>query len=300
MHDIGKTRQEFEMMNEYDQHELEGEALLGSLLGEAEAEYEAEHGGALGEVQEMELAAELLGVATERELDDVCRKLISGATREVKDFARSEPGERLGGMLKAFAKQALPIAGKAVGAAVGGPLGAKFGGATAKRIANMFELEVDGLSHEDRELEIAQKLVRIGAAAANEAARAPGQLPAQTIARRAFMSAARSHAPGLFRGGAPGPGGAPAGRDRSVRAGRNASVQDGVASARRRPNGTLRRGGAPSGPIEPAPALEDPAIDPAIVDSDESDPTVGELSVEPRPRGGRWFRRGRSIVLTGI
>ncbi|GAB4413014.1 MAG: hypothetical protein OHK0039_19490 [Bacteroidia bacterium] len=68
----------------------------------------------------------------------------------------------------------------------------------------MFELELEGLSPEDREFEVARSVVRLATdtarRAANIAARTPQAAPAQ-VAKAALTQAATVHAPGLVRSG---------------------------------------------------------------------------------------------------
>jgi len=230
MHDIDRNQLESEAemgmgpMHEQDQEqemegELEGESMLRSLFAEAEqevegegeygaeaeAEGEAEYEGEqeaespLGEEQEMELAAQLLEVGSDAELEYFMGNLFRRAARGVRSFARSRHGRMLGGMVKRLAKKALPIAGRAVGTYFGGPVGARLGGRLGRFASNLFELELEGLSPEDREFEIARQVVRLGAAAASRAARAPRTAPPRVVAQRAFTSAARVFAPGLLR-----------------------------------------------------------------------------------------------------
>ena len=77
---------------------------------EAEAEQEGEY-ETLGEMEQLELAAELLEVSNEQELEnffgDVFRKVGKG----VSDFAKSSTGQALGGILKQAASKALPVIG---------------------------------------------------------------------------------------------------------------------------------------------------------------------------------------------
>jgi hypothetical protein len=64
---------------------------------------------------------------------------------------------------------------------------------------NLFELELEGLSQEDREFEAAKQFVRFASEAVKNAASAPGGNPV-AIARSALAAAAQRHAPGLLNG----------------------------------------------------------------------------------------------------
>ncbi len=191
----------------FEEAELEGEY---EYEGEFESEYEDEGEGefeifemegVFDEAEEMELAAELLTVSDEYELEQFLGKLIKKVGSKVKRFARSATGRALGGVLKSVAKKALPIAGRAAGAFFGGPVGAAVGGKLASAAGKAFGLELEGLSPEDQEFEVARRFVRLSASAAKKAAQAPRSAPAAQVAKAAVKAAARKHAPGLVRKG---------------------------------------------------------------------------------------------------
>lgn len=160
-------------------------------------------GTPFSEADEMELAAELLGVSSEAELDQFLGNLIKrGAqlvgkgVQAVSTFANSPTGQALGGILKGAAKQVLPIAGAAVGAKFGSP---QLGSMLASGLGSIFGLELEGLSHEDQEFEMARHFVRFGGAAAANAAAAPTTASPQATATSAAQAAAQQFAPGLIR-----------------------------------------------------------------------------------------------------
>lgn len=134
------------------------------------------------EMEEMELAAELLATNNDRELDH----FLGGLTGPLK------------GVLRSVIKTALPVAGAAAGTFFGGPVGAAIGGKLGSAASNMFELELEGLSNEDQEFEVARALVRLtkDAAASLDNMRPSGNEGKD--ARNAFISAAMRHAPGLL------------------------------------------------------------------------------------------------------
>jgi hypothetical protein len=192
----------------------------------------------LSEADEMDLAAELLSVTSEAELDQFLGKLIQG----VGKFVKSPVGRALGGIFKTVAKKALPIVGNLVAPGIGGVAGhliasglghRKHRGApqhghlrepdrarqvphhspqdrdrdvrdsrtdagVADRASEMFGLELEGLSMEDQQFEVARVFVRFAIAATRElSSRAPGASP-RAAAIDAATSAAREHAPGLL------------------------------------------------------------------------------------------------------
>lgn len=163
--------------------------------------HELEQNNELHESLEMELAHELLNVTNEQELNMFLGKLIRGVGRGIRNFARSGVGRAIGGALKGVAKIAIPIAGKALGGMVGGPLGAMVGGKLASAATNLFELELEGLSPEDREFEVARAYVRFANDAIQNVARQGQQFPNQNptaLVNRAIRQSAQLYAPGLL------------------------------------------------------------------------------------------------------
>jgi uncharacterized protein (DUF697 family) len=199
MHDIDRTLMEYESgMNGYE----------GEYEGEFDDEYEYEFEGAyeeydepevFDEEEEMDLAAELLSVTDDEELDQFLGKLIKKGFSKVRKFAKSSTGRALGGLLKGVAKKALPIVGGALGTAIGGPAGGAIGGKLASAASRLFEMELEGLSPEDQEFEVAKRVVRLAGSAAKNAALAPSNMPPKAAAKAAVVAAAKKHAPGLLR-----------------------------------------------------------------------------------------------------
>ena len=172
----------------------------------------------LSEADEMALAAELLNVTNEDELDLFLGGLIKKVGGAVGKFVKSPLGKAIGGVLKGVAKKALPIAGGALGAYFGGPLGAKIGSGLAQAAGGALGLELESLSQEDREFEGAKQFVRFAADTVNNAASAPPHVDPGTAAQSAAIAAAQKYAPDLLR---PSAGfAAPSPRPRKARGGR--------------------------------------------------------------------------------
>lgn len=195
MHDIDRTFMEYtpEMgASEHEQFQF------------AEAEWPGASGEVFGESELMELAAELLEVTNETELNYFLGGLLKKAGSALGQVIKSPVGQALGGILKGAARQALPAIGSALGGYVGGPSGAKIGGQLASSAGRIFGLETEGLSHEDEAFEVAKQYVRLAGDAVKNAVGMPAGDP-RAVAQAAVAQAAQRYAPGLLRGAAPAP-----------------------------------------------------------------------------------------------
>ncbi|HEX8452000.1 MAG TPA: hypothetical protein VF647_07885 [Longimicrobium sp.] len=191
--------------HELDEYEAGIDALESSdefeWLGEAEPKWTGE--AVFDEVEEMELAAELLEIQSEEELEEFLGKLIRKAGGAVRKFAGSNVGKALGGVLKTVASKALPIAGTALGNMVLPGIGGMIGGKLASAGGKLFGLELEGMSAQDQEFEVARRFVRLGGEAARQAARTPMRGSPANAAKDAVLAAAQIHAPGLVGRSAP-------------------------------------------------------------------------------------------------
>jgi hypothetical protein len=139
----------------------------------------------------MELAAELLSVANEEELDLFLGKVFRKIGRGIKKGFRP-----LGKILKSVAKKSLPFLGGALGSFIPIPgVGTAVGSAVGGALSKAFELELEGVEPEDQELEMARRFVRLAANAAQEAAIAPASVDPAAAATAAVKSAARTVVP---------------------------------------------------------------------------------------------------------
>ncbi len=216
MHDIDRALTEMEAEGEYEdefsgeyegeyESEYEGE-YEGELEGafemenEAEWEYESfEAAGGLDPSEEMELASDLLSVSSEEELDQFLGKLVKKVSRKAGKFLRSKTGRGLVGVLKGVAKTALPVVGGAVGSMVAPGIGTAIGSRLGSAVGGLFEMEMEGLSPEDQEFEVARRVVKVAAQAAKNATKAPKNAPAAKVVKAAIVAAAKKHAPGLVK-----------------------------------------------------------------------------------------------------
>jgi hypothetical protein len=195
------------MNQAHEEMELDGEDTEFDEMEDFELggeELETFEGAAeLDETEEMELASQFLEISDEAELDQFIGRLIKRAGRAVGQFARSGAGSALGGILKGAARKALPMLGGAIGGYVGGPAGGRVGSQLAAKAGSLFGLELEGLSEEDQEFEVARRLVRFSDAAAKNLASAPSSANPQQAATAAAIAAAKRYAPGMIRATGP-------------------------------------------------------------------------------------------------
>jgi hypothetical protein len=143
-----------------------------------------------------ELATQLLEVVDERELDEFLGRLISRAAGAARQFARSDTGRALTNIAKDAARQALPVIGRGVGGLIS-PQAARGGETMGRGLGQALGLELDGMSPQDQQFEVARGYVRWLQTAARTSGRLANRLPPELAVRRAATAAARTYAPGL-------------------------------------------------------------------------------------------------------
>jgi hypothetical protein len=297
--------------------EIPGEILRDPVTGEINTD------------MEIALAAELLSVSNEDELNQFLGKFVRGIGRGFKKFARSGLGKTLFSALKPLAKAALPALGGALGSLIPIPgVGTALGAAAAGAAGKALGLEFQGLSNEDRDLEIARRVIRTGI----ETARYVDTLPEgevvmedevwnaiKAIASRALPGAVSLLTGGLSGGataGSQGTGGLSGGF--SVRSPGGWQVDLGGQAG-----GQLTSGAAvgvnapvPGVPFQPSPAGQ---VMPYPYQAGRVGPVTGGGRVGPVRGGGRvgppvpgrhcppsirthgrWIRRGRAIIVIGL
>jgi hypothetical protein len=138
-----------------------------------------------------ELAAQLLDVTNQAELEGFLRRLVDRAVRRVGGRVPAATRRALVAVLRRTAERTLPT----LTTALGDPLGplAGVGPSVAETAARVYGLELEGMSAEDRDYEIARQFLYFARAAATRAAMAPAAGVDAAIA-----SASRELAPGLL------------------------------------------------------------------------------------------------------
>jgi hypothetical protein len=173
-----------------------------------EFQEEAEFAAPFDEIEETELASELMEIADEAELDQFLGKLIRRAGKAVGQAVRSPLGRAVGGYLKGALKSSLPNFGGVLGViapALGGftsaaaPSGNGAGSVVDPAAADAGMDEPDrSESAGDQEFEVARDLVRMAGTAVSNALQSPQVGGLQNLARSAVQAAANAHAPGLL------------------------------------------------------------------------------------------------------
>lgn len=284
------------------QHEYQGDLeFVNPMTGEVNAD------------TELAVAAELLSVSNEQELDRFLGKFVSGIGRTFKKIGRSGFGRALGGVLRSVAKKALPVLGGAVGSLIPIPgVGTALGAAAANAAGSALGLESEGLSNEDRDFEIARRIVRVGV----ESARAIEQMPETefmgehelgALLGRVASSVAGSLLPGIGKAvvsgltgqatsGGQATGGlagglqvrSPGGWDVRLGGQAGGQVTGGSAVGINAP--------APNVPFQPSPPRQ---VLPYKPGATPRGPWGSGQSTGPQVHGktGRWIRRGRHLLV---
>ena len=171
---------------------------------EAVARGSASNVGVFNEGQLLELAAEVLEGRSKEALDRTLGKLIDRGARALGRTLDLTAAGALKDTLRGVAQHALPFAGGLLGArtraavaATGNSPGAMPAGQTTIRATRLFGLELEGLSPEDKEFELAKSFVRLAGDSVRHAALLPSAASPRAAALRAVARAARHAAPGL-------------------------------------------------------------------------------------------------------
>ncbi|WP_394850270.1 hypothetical protein LZC95_22785 [Pendulispora brunnea] len=188
MHDLDRTMGRTHMETEFLEFQNEGESEF-----QGEGEKEIFHEDELNE-----LASEMLGISNEQELEQFLGGLVKTVGSLAGKAINSPIGRQLGGALKGVAKRALPVAGRALGNWIAPGIGGQIGSQVASAAGSMFGLELEGLSLEDSEFELAKQFVRFAADAANSALNAPAGADPKSVATQAITQAAHKYAPGIL------------------------------------------------------------------------------------------------------
>lgn len=296
MHNIDTVRLEAEGEEEFN-YEAEGESEEESSAFEAEEEF---------------LAAELLGVASEDEMDQFLGKLFKRVSRKlpgVGSFLRLHAGP-LANTLKGIAKSALPTVGAALGTAIPIPgVGTALGGLVGDAASKLLEAETESEDSEDYEFATAKRFVRLAGNTARQGVRMPATPNRRANVLRALRSALnqlRSQRRAISRIAA---------AQRRLAAQRAAAyMSDGAATADSAMGGDAGAMDMAGGDLAGASDGADSLASGMPASSDQGAGTTGASAGEDESyqyesesfgpvggsRSGRWVRRGGKIILYGL
>lgn len=209
MHDLDPMQSQYEAAGEI----FESDQFEYGYEGESGFDSETDAESPFSDAEVTDLAAELLAVSDEGELDQFLGGLFKKVGRGLRRFMKGGVGRALGGLLKGVAKKALPFVGGALGSVVPG-VGTAIGGALGSAASNLFELPLDAMSQEDQEFSQARRFVQLASGAAKKAGLLPPGFDPGAAARAALAAAAKKYAPRLFgllgeTGAGPMPGAGP-------------------------------------------------------------------------------------------
>lgn len=191
MHDLDRS----DLVFESDPFDSGLEELDDDEVGDDD-EMPDEDEGVFDDVEQSELAAELLSVTDDQELDQFLGDFIKKASKKLRPLTGALKGN-LGSLLKGAIKKVLPTVAGIAGGAIGGPAGAMLAAKGAPYLSGLLGMELEGLSPEDQEFEAAKQLVRMSGDAIQTAANLASSTPPAAAARQAVIGAARRHVPGL-------------------------------------------------------------------------------------------------------
>lgn len=183
----------------YETFDSELDALETDEFGfEEESEIpDAELESPFSEEEEMALAAELLEITDEQELDLFLGKLFKKAWRGIKKVG-GKVVRPLGRVLKGVAKKALPFLGGALGSFIPIPgVGTAVGSALGGALGRALEMEFEGMSPDQQEYEMARRFVKVAGSAARQAAIVPPTAHPVTAAKTAVMAALKRQVPDI-------------------------------------------------------------------------------------------------------
>ncbi len=219
-----------------------GNEFIQELSPEFSPEMEYEYQGEIQGNLEMELTNELLAVTNEQELNQFVGKLMGKVAKAASGFVQSPTGQSVGRFLVNFGKSTLPQLASNLGGQAGSALGARAGQAITNRLGNgaigqavsgglrqggaylgkqggawlgskagtllastaqrVFNLELESLSPEEGEYEIARSFVQFAsevAKRANAAIKNNPSIDLPTLSQNIIPQVAQQYAPGLLR-----------------------------------------------------------------------------------------------------
>jgi hypothetical protein len=151
---------------------------------------------------ELEFGADLLEISNERDLGNFFADVVAKVSGKGSRILRSPIGKTLVNTLKYAARPVLPIRSNATSGPTINALGVTSANDLKLKAARIFGIELEGLSPEDKEFEVAQQFIRFAIDTIKRATETEINVDPQRSIENALAQAARRHAPGLLAHGA--------------------------------------------------------------------------------------------------
>jgi hypothetical protein len=151
----------------------------------------------LSSYQEHELAGEALEIQAEEQLEEFLTNVLGGVAAGAGEPIRPAVARQLGGILKGVGAATLPGGPGLVSLMDPGP-GEVVGSKLGWIIDRLLEIDLQGMSREEAELERARRYVGIATTSARHAARAPRDVAPRRVVRSALAHALTEHVPDLL------------------------------------------------------------------------------------------------------
>ena len=165
----------------------------------AQAEFEDESAlGIFDEEQELQLAANLLEVVNEGQLDRFLADIIHEAGNVTGRVVAPLHAQAIRDVLANSIHQILPTASMDHGVSPQRPVGTELGNGLSSIAGQVLGLELEGLSPEDREFEAVRQFVRFAGETVKKTVEGSSGTDPHGEAQRAAIEAADVYAPGLF------------------------------------------------------------------------------------------------------
>ena len=211
MHNLDRTHLESDFDDETSlETGFDGsENFEGEFLDAEDFEYESsEFDEDGGQDQEFELASELLEIEDDNDMDNFFAEIIMNEEgrrsrrrrrrrRRRRMFRRF--AKRLGRGIRKVAKKLLPIAGRVVGTKFGGPAGGALGSKVGSGAGQILGLEIEGLSPEDQDFEVARRIVQMATNVGHVADEIPDGIDDYEAAEIALHKTLEKFAPGFTK-----------------------------------------------------------------------------------------------------
>ncbi len=152
-----------------------------------------------GDIEELELTSRFLEVTNEQEFATFLNDLMSCVSRRLDRSLTNSARRSLGRLILVAGRKVFPTTERIFGSSFNGLPQSRPGFTLVNPAGRIFGLELEGLSPEDQELEIARRFVRFAGAAAKRAAIASNYLTTEAMTKSAVECAARKYAPGLTK-----------------------------------------------------------------------------------------------------